>query len=217
MKKLSFLLIVLTIISASCNCSKETTSMSDFSVKEVEGFKINNDPISESKTSYSIVELKDFFMDNQDIIYLNDINDRFSVEYFREIQSSNSYYIVFPVSEGGKFLIFLYHNLNLETYQKKLCYSDYMYVIDLPDEKAFSSVDLSYEYDDVKSLAPCTQLVTSRSSSVVSYSPLIDGNVMMCTYERAVSQSLKVTGLEVLHDGDYRFPYKDMILGDLIE
>lgn len=191
--------------------------MPDLTVKEVEGFKINYEPISDNETSYSIVELKDFFTSNQDIIYLNDINNRFVIEYFRKIESLDSYYIVFPVSEGGKFLVFLNYNLDLETHQKKLCYSDYMYVFNLPNEKIFEYVDNSYTYDNIKSLAPCTQLITTRSSSIVSYSPLSDGNVMVCTYARMDDQSLRVNTLMVISNEDYRFPYKGMILTDLTE
>ena len=217
MKKFSFLLIICAVIFTSCNYGKEITNMSNLTTSEVEGIKINNEPISSNKTSYSIAELKNFFTSEQDIIYLNDIYNTFVIEYLRKIENLDSYYIVFPVSEGGKFVVFLYHNLDLKTGQKKLCYSDYMYVFNLPDEKMFEFVDNSYTYEDIKSIAPCTQLITTKSSSVESYSLLKNGSVMMCTYVRAEEQSLRVNTTMMISKDDYRFPYEGMIPSDLVE
>ena len=218
MKKLSIMFILYIMAFIVCSCGKEKTKVPDFMEDEVEGFKINDEPMSSPKTLYSIADLKGYF-DNQWGIFLDDINDRFAIEYLRKAPKGSdfgSYYIVYPVSEGGKFLVYLVYHVDFETNQKRLCSSDCLYINNLPNKKDFEQIDSSFTYDDIKRNAPCTHLVTVRSSSIVSYSPLADERVMMCIYEQTSGQTLKVVSHKVLDTDDNDYPYKGMVSGDLV-
>lgn len=214
MKKMGVSLIIFAMIFVICGCNKEKIEMTDLNKAEIESFVINNKPISSPLELYSITELQSFF-GNQWGIQLEDINDRFAIEYLRKVQvdsNFDSYYVAYPVSEGGKFLLFLTYSIDFETDKIKLRSSDYIYVNDLSDEKEFDEVDGNCTYDDIKSLAPCTLLVSTRSSSTDSYSLLMDGNVMECTYGRTDG---KVISHKVISVDDSISPFKSIIPEDL--
>ncbi len=64
MRKAGVLLAIIAMIFNVCICSQGDTEVTVSTETMAEGFKINNDPIGNPKTRYSIADLRAFF-DNQ--------------------------------------------------------------------------------------------------------------------------------------------------------
>ena len=223
-KLLVFLLAILGCLLTSCSCGKEHPEMANQQKPPVEGFTINNEPLGYDDTAFSIDELDMFFshsMSDRSILYLEDINQHFPIRHLRKVENRESYYIVYPVKEGGKYLIFLSSVLDPVTGQQWLCFdsvlTNALYVHNLPAEDDFDVLNSGNTFEDVKEVAPCTQLVLTRSSSIESYSILNNGNVMMCTYMRMDDHSLVLESMSVILNNDVSFPYAGMIPSDLVD
>lgn len=223
-KHLVFLLAILGCLLASCSCEKEHHEMENLPKPSIEGFTINNEPLGYNDTAYSIDDLDMFFSHNpsdRSILYLEDINQHFPIRHLRKVENKESYYIVYPVREGGKYLIFLNSVLDLTTGRERLCFdsvlTNALYVYDLPDEDDFDVLNSGNTFEDVKEVAPCTQLILIRASSIESYSMLNNGNVMMCTYIRMDDHTLALESMSVISNSDISFPYAGMVPSDLVD
>ena len=140
-------------------------------VPEEEGYTINNSPVDESIAEYSLNDLlfflDDAHADNDRQLFLNDINEAFPVAYLRKIENQDSYYIAYPVSEGGVLLVLLNKALDFDVGGVKLAYSEALYINDLPD-KSQLSIDTGMEFEEIQELVPCTVLNTEQSSAIES-------------------------------------------------
>ena len=223
-KHLVFLLVFFGCFLTFCSCGKEHPEMSNQQQPNIEGFTINNEPLDYDDTAYSIDELDMVFSHNlsdRSMMYLEDINQHFLIEHLRKVENHESYYIVYPVREGGKYLIFLNSVLDPTTGRERLCFdsalSNALYVHNLPDEDDFDVLNSGNTFEDVKKVAPCTQLILTRSSSIESYSMLNNGNVMMCSYRRMDEHFLLLESMSVILNNDISFPYAGMVPSDLVD
>lgn len=207
--------------SASCSSLGSDTDPQESMPCMIEGYVINNSPINQEDVMYSIDELEKFFgplsIQSDERVYLEDINSRFPIQYLRKAEDRESYYIVYPVLEGGKFIVLLGTQIDLETDCCKLFCSNSLYVFNLPTESIFAELDNTSTYEDVKTLAPCTMLNTFLASSIDSYSILRDGQVVRCTYIRNEEGVLYLDEMEVISYENPHFPFSGIIYSDLIE
>lgn len=170
-----------------------TTQANDDS-DALEGYLINNLPISSGDRSYSLENLRSFFENDGEYSskYLDEINAQFPITHLRRTEITvgadviRSYYIVYPVAEGGKYIIFLYtHLIDIESNTQRMMSADVMYVNDLPKESDFSVIDYGSAYADVLRIAPHATVVNHvRSTGSCSYSLLDNGKVLYFKYER---------------------------------
>ena len=204
MTSLIFCLCVALILVTSCGPNNEEIKDYDdipkldipFNMDAIViDYPINNSPIDRANAmKFSKTDLSTFFDENR-FHSINDIHIRFPIEYFRCISSESgttisvpsqdsNYYIIFPVEEGGNYLVFLCWFLDENQY--RLGCWDSIYINNLPDESDFFSLESGELYSEFHESFPCTWLVTTASSHIVSYSPTKNCSIVRCMwkYER---------------------------------
>lgn len=227
MKRIILLLAIYMFLFSACKAQGMGAETFDLTVSTLEGFQTNNMPISNDAVTYPISKLQNFFepsslpTDNlfADVLYLDEINEQFPVKYLRKIEiieGHDRFYIAYPVSEGGKYLVFLGAVVDPVTDEKRSCYLNSLYVYNLPNEDSFAALNVGDSYSEVLNIAPytCTPIV---SSGIVSHSLLSNGNVMQCSYSRANGQELTLEKMELLTPEDPQYPFAGMLPSDLIE
>lgn len=209
--------IMLGICSVSCDRSEAN---SDGSIKDndIENLMVNNAPISTSCNKYSITELQDYFVGFSDIraVYgkqlnlrsLRDVNAKFPVEYLRERTRKDveikTYYVVYPVTEGGLYIVYLTPTINDECELYDYVCLDTAYLWDLPSLEDFQNIQINDNYTKVKELAPATILVSIMSSRIISYSYLENGNILEIEYNQHIvdeSYELTVKSMNEIENG----------------
>ncbi len=219
-KILAVVMIVLCLF-VSCGLHDSNSASSNNVPYVVEGYEINNSPMEQDNTTFTIEELEEFFdstsLQTGDIIYLKDIHSRFPIKYLRKAEETESYYIAYPVFEGGKFLVFLNTQLDFDSGYCKLFFAHSLYIHDLPVESDFAKLNNSNTYEDVKTLAPCTVLDIVKASSIDSYSVMRNGEILRCTYSKNEYGILYWDSMEVLSYGDPGFPFAGVLYSDLFE
>ena len=186
---------------------------------------INNLPIDRMNAElYSESELSAFFAKDS-FHSLNEIQAHFPITYFRcesvlnntmeSVPSSDSsYYIVFPVREGGNYLVFLWARLNRDQYE--LCSSDAYYVYNLPDESDFSTLKTDISFFELQEKYPCTWLVSTASSYVSSYSPTHNRSIVRCNWklknDEYILESWEKESGDFLHENYSEIFLKDLFL-----
>ena len=106
--------------------------------------------------------------------------------------------------------------INNDTKEKKFIYSNSLYVHNLPEKKVFDNLSIGTDsYQDVKKIAPCTELITIKSSSIDSYSLIDNGDVIVCTYKRSEDNNLIISSISVVSKDSPMFPYSQMMKSDL--
>lgn len=229
MRKVVLLSCIMMIgLLIACASQVENPAISDESncCYMLERFLINNTPLSEYDTSYSISELESFFSvhsifgvadtGESETLYLDDINQKFPVTHLRRNAKHNSYYIAYPVSEGGKYLVFLGAVIDPVSHQERACYLESIYVYNLPNRETFTKLEAGDSFFDVLKIAPYTHKAV-MSSANVSYSLMTNGDVMKCIYAKNGEQEWILESMEVLSSRDSRYPYNGMVPSDLIE
>ena len=231
-KKMCLFSILLTFCMLLCAC-KGVGKMEEPSVCQyLEGFQINNDPIKNNSVAYMINELESFFEQYylfeegnsvaKQCLLLDDIDQQFPVEYLRKSSTKpDSYYIAYRVVEGGTYIVFLgamYGTENSDSIGRdgKRCFLGALYIHDLPSLTDLHDVGIGDSYDTLKEKAPCTQIVTMRSSNVVSYSLLSNGDVLKCTYSKTEQAIFIIDNMSTVKKTDPQFPYKGMVETDLL-
>lgn len=183
----------------------------------LEGYSVNNEPLTDQDTAYPIEDLRRCFQDAEsDLLYLDDIHTEFSLTHLRKLLDRDSYYIAYPVIEGGKYLVFLNTVLDPDSGEEKVAYWGSIYVFDLPEEEAFANLNAGDSFADVQALGTYT-FMPVMSSGFISYSLLCDGNVMQCSYTRADDHSLILADRKLLTAEDPDYPYAGMVPSDLVE
>ena len=228
MKK--FILICVLIVSLLTACiSAEYTnsSLNQETDSLIEGYEINNEPIETADTRYSLEKLKSFFSnrsvigsspDQYPVLRLDEIDQKLPVVYLRQIQNDEGflfYYIVYPVSEGGNFLVLLSESVDPTSRERNLCCWSTFYTHELPDKDRFAELEAGASLDDVMQIAPYTEMAI-MSSADISYSLLRDGSAIKCTYARTTDESLILESTELLALDDPQNPYAVMLDSDLI-
>ena len=154
-----FFCVFVLFLTSSCAEKKEVQYNETLLL---EGYKININKIDEKEQTFSINELEAFFCEeyqplstlwNKKKLFLNDINIRFPIKYLRKYSESEVFYIVYPVTEGGNFIVFLMAEINNDTKEKKFIYSNSLYVHNLPEKKVFDNLSIGTDsYQDVKKI-----------------------------------------------------------------
>ena len=222
MKKIFYGVVIVIMCSfTSCNTSNAPNRPSNNELCSIEGYTINNSPIELKDYGYHIKELQNFFgepsLQKNGSLYLADIDGKFPIKYLRKAEKFESYYIVYPVFEGGKFLVFLNTHIDFEINNGRLMYSESLYIHNLPTRVDLSNLKSTNTYDDLKDILPCTVLNTTRSSSIDSYSILNDGWVLRCTYSRSTDGKLHIENKEIISYDDPQFPFSGVIYSDLMD
>ena len=232
MKKILILLVIIMVcLMSSCCISDESgesgttiPSTSSTTILQVDGFPINNAPVTHTGIAYSIEELNDYFSSSSaSALCLEEINATFPIQYLRKVTTKKAdytiehYYIAYPVLNGGTFIVYLDLTINFETGEQWRTPGDFMYIHNLPDESILSKIESSKTYDDVKAIAPCTILNRMRSSSIISYSLLQDGKVLICSYTLGENETLVLSSATIASHEDSQNPFSGMVYSDLLQ
>ena len=194
------LIIQALLLFASCRKVEEkvqeyqripTVTVTDI---DLSGKKTNNDPIPDTAQKLPLSEYTAFFGEFSDSestepLSLEEIDRVFPATYLREqkvSESGQSYYIAYPVSEGGLYVVYLIGALLGDGSAVQLVYSESVYLADLPNKSDLASLRPGDPFDAVKQLAPATLLSTVRSSAIMSFSFLQDGTVAEIEYQKEV-------------------------------
>lgn len=237
MKKICLLLVVSFFLHYLCACGKNEdfalndapdatrqstgTTMPKENLEMIEGYIINNLALTEDDTAYPLKKLKDFFenSDSQTPRTLDSINDMFPITHLRcadntsLVSASKSYYIAYPVAEGGTYIVFLLSILtDTGTSIQNRIAGETMYVNNLPNSESLEVESLS-TYEDLLKVAPCTILSVVVSSGPCSYSLLEGEKVLVCGYGYGQEQELTIMEKMIVPLGESVF--RNMVLSDL--
>lgn len=175
------------------------TATLDGDAEMLEGYKLNNLPLTGKDTSYPIQNLRDFF--KQEMRTLDNINGRFPITHLRCVEDSTridpifsrSYYIAYPVKEGGTFLVFLQRIIDgTATNEQHTVSSQSLYINCLPDECNSAVIRTGSTYKEVLEVAPCTILSVVYSTGPRSFSLFSNEKVLVCRYDYGNDQELYV-------------------------
>lgn len=228
MKYILVLLSVLTMLFASCAQTGMVGEKKD-TVTTIEGYAVNNIPISVSDRAYSLSELTAFFPSftsihrsdvvNGEMLNLDDINAVFPIEHLRVFEQNGAEhcYLVYPVAEGGKFLVFFCQQVDSDFNPTRLVAADWLYVHALPKAADLENLEIGDSLETVLRLAPATKLNTLLSSHRISYSLLEDNSVIMCTYSGVDTKEWVITTIECVEQADPRNPFASIYIFDLTE
>ena len=196
------LLLLIMLLTSSCtninNERKGNIHAFEKIITEM-GFTTDENPTNRNETRYHLSDLESFFQkqdsgniyvnDNGDMISLEEIDSTFPVEHLRSGDNSRTY-IVYPVEEGGYFLVFLDCILGNEAeinYNKAyLAYGGSVYFDKFPGLVITAKLFVGQSYEEFLKLFP--QTVTSyylSSIDAISYSPLDDHNVVVSFFSKA--------------------------------
>ena len=226
-KSIMICVLIVFMLTACISTEYTTPPLNQESDSLIDGYEINNEPIETADTRYSLEKLKSFFSnrsvmgsspDQFLVLHLDEIDQKLPVVYLRQIQTDEGfpfYYIVYPVSEGGNFLVLLSESVDLTSSEVNLCCWSTFYTHDLPDKDRFAELEAGASLDDVMQIAPYTEMAI-MSSADISYSLLRDGSAIKCTYARTTDESLILESTELLALDDPQNPYAVMLDSDLI-
>ena len=212
------LLALLVLLSACSECTSDSFPESEMKPL-LEGYAINNDPLTPQEQAYPIEELRRFFTLSDgfaDMLYLDDIHNEFPLTHLRKSVNQERYYIVYPVIEGGKYLVFLNTVLDSDSGEEKAVYWESAYIWNLPGEEDFAHLKTGDTFADVQAIETYT-VMPVMSSQFISYSLLKNGNVMECTYTRTEDSELILAEMKLLTVEDPEYPYSGMVPSDLVE
>ena len=174
---------------------------------DLSGIMVNHDPVMADTQKLSITELQDFFGESfswtrENPHYLHEINERFPVSYLRSMsgtENEQSYYIAYPVAEGGMYLVFLSPAISEDRQTAQLAGTATVYLSNLPEASDLDRLQYGDSFDTVKQIAPATLVSFLKSSAITSVSFLRDGTVAEITYQKEAyvkDQVLRVEKLE---------------------
>lgn len=176
------------------------TTIPEENLEMLEGYIINNLALTKDDTAYPLQKLNDFFENtvSKTTRTLESINDMFPITHLRCVDSTlqananKSYYIAYPVAEGGTYIVFLQSILtDTGTSIQNRIAGETMYVNNLPNSESLEIECLS-TYEDLLKVAPCTILSVAFSSGSRSYSLLGDEKVLICRYGYGQEQELAI-------------------------
>ena len=226
-KSIMICVLIVFLLTACISAEYTNPPLNQESDSLIDGYEINNEPIENADIRYSIDKLKSVFLnrsvigpslDRYSILSLDEIDQQLPVVYLRQIQNDEGlpfYYIVYPVSEGGNFLVLLSETIDPTSRERNLCCWSTFYTHDLPDKDRFAELEAGASLDDVMQIAPYTEMAI-MSSADISYSLLRDGSAIKCTYARTTDESLILESTELLALDDPQNPYAVMLDSDLI-
>ena len=233
------MLLLLLIISASCSEEKiDSFNLNDteksfedndysmnnskllpdeslekvYSVLNKNGLIINNEPISENITKYSINDFSNYIGTDLtkssakiwNLISISEINKEFPIEFVRDINENGNIYICYPILEGGNLLVLPVLAVDQESGDCDLECFDFLYMHELPETVSFDDIDMLESYDEIIEKYPCTLLETVRSSGDASYSFLKNGDVLAVffSHDDSIEEKRLIKRTEMENDDD---------------
>lgn len=198
MKSKICIILIMQVLLLFTSCGKAGEEVQDLQSMPVitatgvdlTGVKTNNDPILDTAQKLPISELKNYFendLTKAGPLFLEEINQKFPVEYLRSMSVSEnreSYYIAYPVLEGGLYVVFLTGAMSNDGSAFKLAALNSIYLSELPEKRDLNILQPGDTFDDVKRIAPATLLTTTKSSAITSVSILQDGLTAEIDYQK---------------------------------
>lgn len=188
MKKRIVVLVIIVIVSFLFGCSKQLNykeSVINMDV-DINNF-VNNERVVHGEEDLQLKTLQDYFGDSERKnalkanITLSNVLNQFDVKYLR-MNNVGQVHVTFPTEEGGNFIVFFALMLDGDFSANDFVFWDYIYAYELQERSNITYLEKGMTYQQVQTIFPCTRFISIYSSGPVSYSPLLDKNVLVCRY-----------------------------------